>query len=137
MDQRMMRYLIDTNILIYYFADTIPQKEISAVEEIFKTSFNISIITKIEFLGWGKHTKEGYEKARQFMEYAKTIQLNNKIAELSIDLKRNCKIKLPDAVIAATAIYKDLILVTRNIRDFNDVENLEIYNPYQTADRNI
>jgi hypothetical protein len=102
------------------------------VEEIFKTSFGISIITKIEFLGWGKHTKEGYEKAKEFLGYAKTIQLNNKIAELSIELRRKGKIKLPDAVIAATALYKDLILVTRNSKDFKDVEGLEIYNPFQT-----
>lgn len=127
----MKKYLIDTNILIYYFADTIPQKEVAMVEEIFKTSFGISIITKIEFLGWGKHTKEGYEKAKEFLGYAKTIQLNNKIAEHSIELRRNCKIKLPDAVIAATAHYKDLILVTRNSKDFKDVEGLELYNPFQ------
>jgi predicted nucleic acid-binding protein len=128
----MKKYLIDTNILIYYFADTIPQKEITMIEEIFKTSFGISIITKIEFLGWGKHTKEGYEKAKEFLGYAKTIQLNNKIAELSIELRRKGKIKLPDAVIAATSLHKDLILVTRNSRDFKDVEGLEIYNPFQS-----
>jgi predicted nucleic acid-binding protein len=102
------------------------------VEEIFKTSFGISIITKIEFLGWGKHTKEGYEKAKEFLGYAKKIQLNNKIAELSIELRRKNKIKLPDAVIAATALYMDLILVTRNSKDFEDVDGLEIYNPFQT-----
>lgn len=127
----MKKYLIDTNILIYYFADIIPQKEVTIIEEIFKTSFGISIITKIEFLGWGKHTKEGYEKAKEFLGYAKTIQLNNKIAELSIELRRKGKIKLPDAVIASTALYRDLILVTRNSKDFKDVEGLEIYNPFQ------
>ena len=131
MDQRMKRYLIDTNILIYYFADTIPQEEVPTIEDIFKTSFIISIISKIEFLGWKKHTKKGYENAKEFTGYAKTIQLNNKIAELSIDLRRNYKIKLPDAVIAATAIHNDLTLVTRNIKDFKDMEDLEIYNPFQ------
>jgi predicted nucleic acid-binding protein len=57
--------------------------------------------------------------------------LNNKIADLSIDLRRNFKIKLPDAVIAATAIHNNLILVTRNIKDFKDMEDLEIYSPFQ------
>ncbi|MEA2033951.1 MAG: hypothetical protein U9N40_00430 [Euryarchaeota archaeon] len=50
----MKKYLIDTNILIYYFADTIPKQAVSKIEEIFRASFNISIITKIEFLGWEK-----------------------------------------------------------------------------------
>ena len=45
-------YLVDTNILIYYFADAIQEKELNRIENIFKTFFNISIITKIEFLGW-------------------------------------------------------------------------------------
>ena len=60
----MKEYLLDTNILIYLFADTIPKKEVNKIEEIFRTSFNISILTKIEFLGWEKHTEEGFEKAR-------------------------------------------------------------------------
>ena len=49
-------YLVDTNILIYYFADVIPEKELNRIEKIFISFFNISIITKIEFLGWEKHT---------------------------------------------------------------------------------
>ena len=43
-------YLVDTNILIYYVADAIPEKELNRIEKIFNTSFNTSIITKIEFL---------------------------------------------------------------------------------------
>ena len=43
MGKGMKEYLIDTNILIYYFADTIPKQEVSKTEEIFRTSFNISI----------------------------------------------------------------------------------------------
>lgn len=39
--------------------------------------------------------------------------------------------KLPDAVITATALHNNLILVTRNDKDFEDVKELEIYNPFQ------
>jgi len=51
------RYLVDTNILIYYFAGAIP--DMSGIEGIFKASFNISILTKIEFLGWKRHDRGG------------------------------------------------------------------------------
>ena len=44
-------FLIDTNVLIYYLADAIPKEELPKVEEILRKSFNVSIITKIEFLG--------------------------------------------------------------------------------------
>jgi predicted nucleic acid-binding protein len=126
----MKEYLLDTNILIYYLADTIPKKEVSKIEKIFRTSFNISIITKIEFLGWGKHTKEGFEKSREFISFANVIPLTDEIANLSIDKRRESKIKLPDAVIAATTLHNNLILVTRNDKDFNDIKGLEIYNPF-------
>ena len=131
MDKGMNRYLLDTNILIYYFADVIPLEELDTVERILKISFNISIITRIEFLGWDKHTKEGYEKAKELISFAKAIPLNNKIADLTVDIRRNHKIKLPDAVIAATALSGNLILVTRNSKDFSGVEDLEIYNPFK------
>ena len=51
MGKRMLKYLFDTNILIYYFADRIPSESLVKVENILKTSFNTSIITNIEFLG--------------------------------------------------------------------------------------
>lgn len=52
---------------------------------------------------------------------------------LTIDIRRKRKIKLPNAVIAATALRSNLILVTRNEADFKDVEMLEIYNPFRRA----
>ena len=125
-------YLIDTNILIYYLADAIPKEEINRVEEILKTSFNISIITKIEFLGWRGHTEEGFKKAKEFISFARVIPLEDEIANLTMDLRRKYKIKLPDAIIAATALYHDLALVTRNEKDFEGIKGLEIYNPFKS-----
>lgn len=66
-------YLVDTNILIYYFADEIPKNELNMIEKILKRSFNISVITKIEFLGWRKHTDDGFEMARKFVGFAEVI----------------------------------------------------------------
>ena len=128
-------YLIDTNILIYYLVDAIPKEEINRVEEILKTSFNVSIITKIEFLGWRGHTEEGFKKAKEFISFARVIPLEDEIANLTIDLRRKYKIKLSDAVIAATALYHDLTLVTRNEKDFEGIKGLEIYNPFKSYDR--
>lgn len=41
------------------------------------------------------------------------------------------KIKLPDAIIAATALANNKILVTRNVDDFMKVKSLEIFNPFE------
>jgi predicted nucleic acid-binding protein len=126
----MKRYLLDTNILIYYWKGDIPKGEMKRVEEILKHSFIISIITKIELLGWRKHTREGYEIARDFLDRAEILPIDDDLAEFAIELKLNNNIKLADALIAATALSNELMLVTRNEDDFSILTNLEIYNPF-------
>ena len=43
---------------------------------------------------------------------------------------RDYKIKLPDAIIAATALNNDFVLVTRNEQDFINIKNIQIFNPF-------
>ncbi|MEA2033950.1 MAG: PIN domain-containing protein [Euryarchaeota archaeon] len=64
------------------------------------------------------------------MSFANIIPLTDEIANLSIDKRRQSNIKLPDAVIAATTLHNNLILVTRNDKDFTAIKGLEIYNPF-------
>lgn len=130
MDKSMRKYLLDTNILIYYWKNDIPEAERDKIEEILKHSFIISIITKIELLGWRMHTPGGFEKAKEFLEQAEVLPIDDELAELTIALKRNNNIKLADALIAATALSNDLVLVTRNYSDFSTLAELEIYNPF-------
>lgn len=126
------RYLIDTNIIIYYLNDAIPKKELDKIEIIFKESFTISILVKIEFLGWKHHTDKGLKESIDFISHAYVYYLDDYIANLTIDLKRKTSIKLADAVIAATAIINNSILVTRNVDDFIMIKDLKMYNPYST-----
>jgi predicted nucleic acid-binding protein len=85
-------------------------------------------------LGWRGHTPEGFEKSREFIGFAHVIPLTDEIAELAIELRRRGRIKLPDAVIAATALHHDLTLVTSNVKDFEGIEGLRIYNPFEKVD---
>lgn len=48
----------------------------------------------------------------------------------TIQLKRQYKIKLPNAIIAATSLNKDAVLVTRNVSDFQGIAGLKIENPF-------
>ncbi len=84
----MKRYLLDTNILIYYLADAIPPEKVRDVEAMLTSSFRISIITKIEFLGWKKHTPEGYAMAEDFIHPAEVYSLTDTIADSAIHLRR-------------------------------------------------
>lgn len=124
-------YLIDTNIIIYHFNKSIPDVSRPKLIKIFKESFNISVITKMEFLGFKNHTEKSFKKAKQLIEYADVIELDEEIIDTVIDLKRNKTIKLPDAIIAATAICNNWVLVTRNEKDFNNID-ITIYNPFSS-----
>jgi predicted nucleic acid-binding protein len=123
-------YLIDTNILIYHTKGA--EGTIEFISNIIvQKTFNISILTKIEFLGWDKHTSDGFEKCKLLVEPANIYYVNEDIANKAIDLKRGINIKLADAVIAATAVVHNLKLATRNVDDFKGIEGLRVVNPFE------
>ncbi len=125
------RFLIDTNILIYYFNGTMQPDVREFTVEVLSTSFVISLITKIEFLGWPRFSDEDWVNARNFIEAAEVLSLSPVIVDETIRLKRAKSIKLPDAVIAATCLQHDMTLLTRNQDDFKNIDGLKTHNPFQ------
>ena len=125
-------YLVDTNLLIYHTKGS--QTAVDFLSSLISQgAFNISILTKIEFLGWDKHTPEGLARCQELIEQADIYPVDEETANRAIELRREKKIKLADAVIAATALLNSLTLATRNIDDFKDIEGLEIINPFDDA----
>ena len=102
---------------------------VDKIEDIFSKHFNISIITKMEFLGFRGHNGDSFMQAKRFIMNANTIGLDELISDRAVDIRRSHNIKLPDAIIAATAIENDLILVTRNTDDFKNT-SVKLYNPF-------
>jgi predicted nucleic acid-binding protein len=125
-------YLIDTNILIYHFANHIPVNAQETIDKLFKNHFNVSVIAKIEFLGWKNFNDKQLKKAKEFLDFATAINLSKPIVDRTIKIKQDYNIKLPDAVIAATALSKKMTLVTRNAEDFNGIK-VKIYNPFEDS----
>lgn len=56
--------------------------------------------------------------------------MDDDIVEKTIEVRRLYKIKLPDSVIAATALQYNFVLVTNNIKDFKGIEGIEVVNPH-------
>jgi len=124
------RFLIDTNILIYVLTQALSDRLAEKINRIFQDSFIISVINKIEFLGWKDAGTDQHWQAIDFLSNAQVLALDDPVIEKTIELKRKVKIKLPDAVIAATCLVNDLDLLTRNTKDFVCIDNLTVYNPF-------
>jgi predicted nucleic acid-binding protein len=124
------RFLIDTNILIYYLDNKIPETEDEKISRIIENSFNISTITKIEILGWNKITEQIKNKVEIFVSGANVIYIDEIVEQKAIEIKQKTKINLPDAIIAATAIIYKMTIITRNENDFIKIKGLKIYNPF-------
>ncbi|HEY9016803.1 type II toxin-antitoxin system VapC family toxin [Thiomicrospira sp.] len=96
------RYLLDTNVVIYFFNGLTDD---ATLIEILRSSFNISIITKIEFLSWQKLLNDPVlnDKALEFISNARVFDLDEVVANRTIKNRQQFKIKTPDAIIGATA----------------------------------
>jgi predicted nucleic acid-binding protein len=123
-------FIIDTNIVIDYLGKKIPASGMNFMNSIINAIPNISVVTKIEVLGFNA-PDEHYQLLTNFMDDANILNLTNSIVNTCIELRKNKKIKLPDAVIAATAIVYNLTLITRNTSDFKNINGLNCINPYE------
>jgi len=124
-------YLIDTNILIYYLNGQLTQTGKRWMMDVLVERTCLSIISRIEILGWKGHTDASLKATEGLLSKLTEQTLNDPIATLCIGLRRNHPIKLPDAIIAATALHLDLPLITRNVTDFRTVERLRLINPFE------
>ncbi|TKK67772.1 type II toxin-antitoxin system VapC family toxin [Ilyomonas limi] len=125
-----MEYLIDSNVLINYAAERFSEKQIQLLDSIFDVALNLSVISKIEVLGYNMTTAENQYFSKLFLT-VKVFQMNENIVEKTIELRKTLKIKIPDALIAATALTNDYTLLTRNKTDFSKVPGLQIMNPHE------
>jgi hypothetical protein len=123
------QYLIDTNAIIDYLSQKLPSAGMEFMNPIVDCVPNVSVISKIEVLGYNT-TDKHYQILSNFMTDATVLDLTGSIVDVCIELRKKYKTKLPDAIIAATAMVYDLSLITRNISDFKSIQGLNIINPY-------
>ncbi len=128
------RYLLDTNTVIYLIKGNIPISNAAAIAEAANQAPQLSVISKIEILGWNAPTEEESSKCRDFVADSEVYALSDAIVEKTIWLRKlPQKPKLPDCIIAATAIIHDMVLLTRNEGDFSNIPGLRYINPFVTS----
>lgn len=67
---------------------------------------------------------------KDFIEASEVLLLTKNVVLKTIEIRKNHKIKLPDAIIAATALVHRLTLVSRNTNDFKNIPGLKVVNPH-------
>ena len=78
-----------------------------------------------------KTSEDEYLVLQNFCNDALVLELNDEIISKTIEIRIQHKLKTPDAIIAATALVYNMVLVTRNTSDFVKVPGLTIINPFE------
>ena len=123
------QYLIDTNAIIDYLGKKFSPNGMTFMNDVIDVIPNVSIITKIEVLGFNTLEKH-YQILENLMNDAIIIDLTSYIADMTIIIRKTCTIKLPDAI-AATALVKNLTLITHNKKDFKNIKGLKIIDAHE------
>ena len=125
-----MGYLLDTNAVINYLDASFPLSGMQILNTIVDDEPMISIVTKMETLGYNFTSVEEQTTMETFINGSNVLDLNNDIVNKTIAIRKSKKMKLPDAIIAATALVYNLALITRNIADFKNIKELKTIDPF-------
>lgn len=119
-----MKAVLDSDVLIDFLqGDTRAAEEIERYDDL-----RYSVISWMEIM-CGADTESEIAAAKGLLESMRIVELSSRVAHLAVEARRMHKLKLPDAVIWATADSEGCILVTRNTKDF-DKEHPMIRIPY-------
>ena len=119
--------LLESNIFIY---SILPEHK-PLRDWMMKQEFAASEISLVEVLGFHRITTEDSLELEDLFNMAKVLPMSRDIVDRAIQLRRHRKMGLADSFIAATALDYDIQLVTRNVSDFDWIEDLKLLNPMQ------
>ena len=124
-----MSYALDTNSILYYLKKhkNLSDFFISIIQGSEPVS--LSVVNKIELLSYSGLQEEDEKQIKEFIQDFKMRELDDEIVDKTIEVRKKYKLKLPDAIIAATAMINNLILVTHNKKDFKKIKGLKVIDP--------
>lgn len=115
---------VDTNVLI-----NLAEGKSGVDQYLESNNLFVSVVSEIELLGWHKITTSQKNYFKSLLGDCSVIGITNPVKELSIQLKQKNKVKLPDAIIAASALHLDIPLLTfdKGFEKFKDLNLIVIY----------
>ena len=114
------KLFVDTNILIYLLNGDSDISKILDGKELV-----ISVISELELKSFPNVTQTESAIIDSLVEECQVINLNQEIKKLAIEIRRTRKMKLPDAIVAASAYYSKLPIFTAD-KEFEKLEELDV-----------
>jgi hypothetical protein len=125
-----MRWLLDSNVLIDALAG-LPHGVRVLREARIRSGVTViySAISRIEVLGFPKLSEQEETAVRRLLNEFEEVAITNTVIERAIQIRKLVKIKIPDALIAASADTAQATVITRNTGDFQRVPGLIAVHP--------
>jgi predicted nucleic acid-binding protein len=101
-----LEYLADTNAVLYLLGGN------ACMAPYLGKTLAVSVISVMELLSYPSITSDEESIIRAFLDQCETLQISDTVKEQTIRIRRQYNVKLPDAIIAATAISHNLTLLT-------------------------
>jgi predicted nucleic acid-binding protein len=107
--------VLDTNVALYYLGGRL-------INPLPEGQYFVSVITEIELLSYPSLSFEQEVLIRDFLTNVTVVGVDSNIKYLAIALRKTYRLKLPDAVVAATAKFLNAMLLTNDIKLTNLTE---------------
>lgn len=105
----MVRFVLDTNIVLYFLGGRL-------TEPLPAGAHAISVITELELLAYPGLVSAEEQRVRAFLADIAVTDLSQSIKDHAVNLRKRYGLKLPDAIVAATALALEATLLTNDQR---------------------
>ena len=112
-------YLADTNALIYLLNGN------PCMKPYLQEKLHYSLISEMELLSFYGLTDTEERGIKKLLSFCNKILLSEEIKEIAISIRKKYKTKLPDAIVAASAIANNISLITAD-KDFIQIKELHL-----------
>jgi len=128
MGRTLMRWVIDSNVWIEGVAG-VPDAAKALVLAGGIDWCGFSAMSRLEVLGFPNLTPEDEQRFQTLLAQFHEIPVSETIIDKAIQLRRQVRIKAPDAIIAASALVEQADRITRNVADFEKIPGLVVRSP--------
>lgn len=111
------KYVLDTNIILYILSGNKTLASYLYLKDLY-----VSVISEIELLGYKNLAPQEEKNIKNFLAQFRIVYIDDAVKNESISLRKQYGLKIPDCIVAATAISLNLPLITAD-KQFKKVNN--------------